>query len=123
MKKMNTIVLFKLTFLIISLSGISDAGAAGKYQINHKGAYVAHMRVNFEINGVWQTYESDDWTSGFSRVLEIPKGSKKNSLIVKNAVFIATWYTIFQLDWEEPQSLCFNIGGTTFHPSWNYWVC
>jgi hypothetical protein len=95
MKKMNTKVLFKLTFLIISLSGIfnnlkknkinydrsfvnfsqglSDAGAAGKYQINHKGAYVAHMRVNFEINGVWQTYESDDWTSGFSRVLGIYK--------------------------------------------------
>jgi len=121
---MKVLKTLSLILVILSASAfVCNAGAAGKYEVRHSGAYVAHVRVNFEYNGVWHSYETDDYTSGMTRVLEIPKGATKNQIIVKNAVFIATWNVIFQLDWETPQSLCFNIWGTTYHPGWEYWPC
>lgn len=77
------------------LAFVCNAGAAGKYEVRHSGAYVAHVRVNFEYNGVWHSYETDDYTSGMTRVLEIPKGATKNQIIVKNAVFIGMNYSCF----------------------------
>ena len=52
------------------------------------------MQVSFEMNGVWTTYETDDYTSGMSRTLEIPIGATRNRILVKNAVFIGNSFIL-----------------------------
>lgn len=56
--------------------------------MNHSGAYLAHMWLEFELNGTWNSYETDDFKIGESRQLDLPKEATRNKIIVKKAVFI-----------------------------------
>ena len=55
--------------------------------MKHTGAYVARFRVEFDHDGRRQTYNSGDYTSGFTRSLGIPYGALNVHLIVENATF------------------------------------
>ncbi len=70
------------------------------------------------LDGNWLKYESGKYSAGFLRTLELPFGATNARLTVRNSVFIGVWRDVFSTELKSTEDVCFNIWGSTFHPSW-----
>ncbi|MBP5385595.1 MAG: hypothetical protein J6Y57_11585 [Lachnospiraceae bacterium] len=103
--------------MVCALSGAAD-NVGGRITIENRGAYVAKFTLTYTLNGKRMTDESDSFTAGVTKSIEIPAGSSDIHLCVQEAWFISSWSEIFSKVFETPVSKKYRISGTTLNTSY-----
>ncbi|CAF1041467.1 unnamed protein product [Adineta steineri] len=109
------------TYLAIILSalvlGVSCANQ-GSVQVCNRGAYVAKCGLNTRTaDGRTRSYETGKFPVAQCSTLELPFEAVSGHIWCDNYVFIGVTKRVFQEDFDTPSVRCYDIGGTTFHPS------
>ncbi|MDE2483338.1 MAG: hypothetical protein KGN02_14265 [bacterium] len=99
------------------------AATGGTIRVKNTGAYVATFKVQYSLKGTRYTIESGNFTAGTTRALDVPAGATDIYLEVSEYVFIGITTVIFTKRYDSPGNYCFEIGGTTFSPSWKEVAC
>lgn len=60
----------------------------------NSAGYVSKFKINALVDGVWNTYESGDFSGGMSRTIYVPKGSTKNTISIEHYVAVGKKITI-----------------------------
>lgn len=94
--------------------------------VDHAAAYVAKYYISYDQNGTSKKVESGDFTSGFSKQLDIP--ANVENIKVKAEAYTGLFWdplnTIFEKSFaQNPGNLCFTIKGTTLDTSYDTGDC
>ena len=98
----------------IGFSSATD-DLCGSISIENRGAYVAKFTVSYDLDGKRITKETDNFTSGVTKSIEIPAGATAISLCAMDAWFIGQWNDIFAKTFEEPVVKKYRVSGTTLN--------
>lgn len=95
-----------------------EAGVAGSITVRNEGGYVAKFSISYVFQGKELTKESDKFTAGVNKTLEIPQGASKIYLKTEEYWFIGQTTTIFTQKLDTPATKSYKIWGTTLSPKW-----
>lgn len=101
-----------------ALKASSNADLGGRISIENRGAYVAKFTVSFDLEGKRVTCESDNFTAGVTKSIEIPAGATNIQLCAMDAWFIGQWNDIFTKAFKGPVMKKYRISGTTLNTSY-----
>jgi len=90
-----------------------EAGVAGSITVRNEGGYVAKFSISYVFQGKELTKESDKFTAGVNKTLEIPEGASKIYLKTEEYWFIGQTTTIFTQKLDTPATKSYKIWGTT----------
>lgn len=93
-------------------------GMSGYINVYNTGAYVAKFTLEYTVNGVRMTRESDKITAGVTKTLDIPADATDITLHVLDEVFINVWSTIFSQHFDTPVCKSYHVWGTTLITEW-----
>ncbi|CAF0961606.1 unnamed protein product [Adineta steineri] len=112
--------MFKLIAIIALLVVASHAG---KVSIHSSGAYVA--RCTCDVRDAHGTIKlaSGNIYAGQTRDIQIPDNVEWMNIRCENQRLVGKWYEVFTQESNGPRSLCYSIGGTTFHPNHSAKFC
>lgn len=94
-----------------------------KISVTSKGAYVGRCyyhifddlgSIQLETGKIWAGQTRETIVSDFVHTMKIR---------CENQRFISTWGPIFEFQTSQAQSICFEIGGTTIHPTYSHRFC
>ena len=103
---------------------ITVVGSHGiKISISSSGAYVARCFIDVKDALGPLTLASGNIYAGQSREMEFPDGVTWMKVRCENQRLVGKWSDVFSQESNGPRSLCYNIGGTTFHPTHSARVC
>lgn len=100
-----------------------NAKEGGSFYVRNEGGYVASFSVTYKYDGKEFSQNSGDFSLGVNKSISVPAGAKDIHLKVEEAWFIASWTTIFSLNFASPVTKCYKIWGTTLNPSWEEISC
>lgn len=109
--------------LLSTLLGVQSANQ-GSVRVCNRGGYVANCGLESRTaDGRSRSYETGHFLAGQCSTLELPYEAVWGRVWCNNYVFIATTKRVFQEEFGTPAVRCYDIGGTTFHPSWGRTGC
>jgi len=115
-----------LCLLIIIGSMIFGAFSAnsGSVRLCNRGAYLAKCGLQSRTgSGQSRSYETGNFPVGQCSTLELPREAVWGRVWCDNFVFIGVTKNVFAQEFDTPTVRCYDIGGTTFHPSWSQTGC
>ena len=74
-------------------------------------------------DGRSRSYSTGNFPVGQCPTLELPFEAVWGRVWCENFVFIGVTKHVFQEEFNTPTVRCYNVGGTTFHPSWSHTGC
>lgn len=95
----------------------SDA-SVGVISISNSGGYVAKFTLSYSLDGKRYSKESDNFTSGITKSMEIPAGATNVVVTALAAWFIASWNEIFSKKFDGPVVKKYRVSGTTLNTSY-----
>ena len=95
----------------------SDA-SVGVISISNSGGYVAKFTLSYSLDGKRYSKESDNFTSGITKSMEIPAGATNVVVTAMAAWFIASWNEIFSKKFDGPVVKKYRVSGTTLNTSY-----
>ncbi len=94
-----------------------------KISISSNGAYVARCFIEIKDHLGPLTLASGNIYAGQTREMEFPDGVTWMKIRCENQRLVGKWSEVFSQESNGPRSLCYNVGGTTFHPTYSARVC
>ncbi|CAF1218922.1 unnamed protein product [Adineta ricciae] len=114
---MSSIFAYFVIICSVFILGVSSANK-GSVRICNRGAYVAKCGLETRASdGRTRNYETGKFPVGQCSTLELPYESVWGRAWCDNYVFIAVTKNVFREEFDAPATRCYDIGGTTFHPS------
>ena len=98
-------------------NALTDVGM-GVISVRNVGAYIAKFTVSYHIDGHRYTKESESFTAGVTKSIEIPAGATNILVEALDAWFFGSWTVIFSEVFAEPVVKKYRVSGTTLDPSY-----
>ncbi len=92
--------------------------SSGWVAIENEGAFVAKFDVSYTINGQRITEESGYFTTGVTKVIDIPAGATDIVLRAWEEWFIKSWREIFSAHFDGPVCKKYKIYGMNLNPKY-----
>ena len=102
---------------VLCVASSSADALGGRISIENRGAYVAKFTVSYDLNGKRITNETDNYTSGVTKSVEVPADAVNIQLCAMDAWFFGQWNDIFSKTFEKPVNKKYRISGTTLNTS------
>ena len=103
--------------MVCAVSASAD-NMGGRISIENRGAYVAKFTVAYTVDGNRTTKESDNFSAGVTKSIEIPAGATNIQLCAQDAWFFGSWNDIFSKSFDTPVTKKYRVSGTTLNTSY-----
>lgn len=94
---------------------LQNGNVGGSITVRNSGVYVAKLKVSFTLNNQRVEKESENFTAGVNKQIEIPAGATDIQVETLAAWFIGAWSSIFTVGFDTPVRKNYEISGTTLN--------
>lgn len=94
-----------------------ETSSGGHVCLTDQGAFCAGMTVKYTLSGERFTQNTGTLLAGMKKCMDIPEGSTDIFIEIMVETFIGVWTTVYSANWDETDTKCFKVTGTTFVPS------
>lgn len=97
----------------VAMYALQNGDTGGSITVRNNGGYVAKFKVAFTLNGQRIEKESENFTLGVNKQLDIPADAVDIQVEALAAWFVGAWSSIFTVGFDAPVRKTFEVSGTT----------
>ncbi|CAF0738415.1 unnamed protein product [Rotaria sordida] len=109
--------------LIVIIALLVVGSHAKKISIASRGAYVARCFIDIKDDSSTFRLASGNIYAGQKFDMELPEDITWMNIRCENQRLIGKWGEVFSQELSGPRPLCYQMGGTTFHPHYAATIC
>ncbi|CAF1433221.1 unnamed protein product [Rotaria magnacalcarata] len=111
-------------FKLIAIIALLVVGSyAKKISVSSSGAYVARCFIDIKDDSSAYTLATGNIYAGQTFHMELPDDISWMKIRCENQRLVGKWGEVFSQELSGPRPLCYNVGGTTFHPHHSATIC
>ncbi|CAF1158728.1 unnamed protein product [Rotaria sordida] len=109
--------------LIVIIALLVVGCHAKKISVASRGAYVARCFIDIKDDSSTFRLASGNIYAGQKFDMELPEDITWMKIRCENQRLIGKWGEVFSQELSGPRPLCYQMGGTTFHPQYAATIC
>ncbi|CAF1251792.1 unnamed protein product [Rotaria sordida] len=109
--------------LIVIIALLVVGSHAKKISVASRGAYVARCFIDIKDDSSTFRLASGNIYAGQKFDMELPEDITWMKIRCENQRLIGKWGEVFSQELSGPRPLCYQMGGTTFHPHYAATIC